>query len=336
MAVVQHPECGTVALAESDEEASVGGTGLGPRGGQHTGVDGRGPAEDLIPLETHPGDRGYNRVMKSPRGFAPAWTLVASVALLIGAFCSDAVGCPRLFVTWWRGLDRGLVMIASATLAVAALPTVRFRSRKLRGGTLTLFSLACLGPYVVAASSTYYLQAVGTLVQIVISASLVAASNHVLRLHPERNLPRLLSAIGGSGLLLSFLLPSHDGRRYECLLWKVISGGLLDDQWASAFFACCLLPYGILGIVNAIPKSEQPGRRRGVSLYSIFLLVVFPLALLREGWVEHSLNAGYEEFQSRIVSVYLRFWLLGTGYTLLLATGIAEWIGATLEPAEES
>ena len=40
MAVVQHAECGTVTLSESTQEPPVGGPAFGPRGGQHTGVDG--------------------------------------------------------------------------------------------------------------------------------------------------------------------------------------------------------------------------------------------------------------------------------------------------------
>ena len=264
--------------------------------------------------------------------FVRRWVTVASIALSIGSLCSRRLYGPRLFVTWWPEGDGGILSAVVLALAIAAWVTARLRNPLAQGVLLTVSTLAAMGIYAAGewTKPLNYFESLLLLFQILICSALVAATNHVLRRQPGRQPARILSALGGMGVLIAFL---SGGQKWERpLLWELIRSGIYGRQWATAGFATLLMLYAIFGILNAMARPPAALRRRLISVYGYGLLGLFPLALLHE-WLLTSTQWS-PELNPDTFAFLFRFWMLGTGHAVLLATGIAVWLEALSSPPE--
>jgi hypothetical protein len=175
---------------------------------------------------------------------------------------------------------------------------------------------------------------------ILIGASLVVSGNHATRLFPNRRLPRVLSGIGGVLLFVPFVLKDADmlGRRLlNCLGSESFDG----RQWGASLFAWILLILGTLGLISPFSLPPSKGRTRAISLISYLLLVAFPFALGQSWWERDgeyavlNISKGDSLYAAWLMcweerDLMLKFWLLGSGHTILLSTGIAAWIEEVL------
>ncbi len=266
----------------------------------------------------------------NPHWVIPLWIVGASIALIQGAIWSSRLGGHRLFVTWWPTQDPTSVparvaLLVPIFLAVTSLVTLRVRARLLRATVLTILTLAALTVYLaVALIAEQDTEAFVLLIQIVVGAALVAAGNRGMRLFPDRKAPRILSGIGGVGLLLAFL-GTDSGSFRSCLLHDVLGEGMFGHrQEVPALFAGLLLLYAVLGAVSPFARPSATLQFRMMSLFKYVLMFTFPIALYRQ-WVASCAWCGEDE-RAREMMFLLRFWLLGTGHTVLLAAGISSWI----------
>lgn len=261
------------------------------------------------------------------------WVLVSSIALLISAvFSSQILGRMNYFSGEPDHLR--LAVIIPTVLAVTSFAASRLRHPMMRGGILTCGPLCALGVYGAefAAFSDRDTHALAT-AQMIVGGSLIAACNHVLRQHPDRRSPKILSVIGGVGLLLSFLLDQPNSWGYRPIIWVVVDSGLFQGHWAAGVFAASVILLGVAGILNATARVPAPLRRRQVRRFCYVLLLGFPLVLAHEWWLTMS-PWTTPEYNAITVRTLLHFWLLVMGCTLLLATGIAAWLEAALAPDE--
>jgi hypothetical protein len=263
----------------------------------------------------------------SPRWFIPFWVGLASIALVAGALASSKIGGQRLFVRWWPTKDPNSIPVRAAVivpsfLALSAFVTIWIPNRLFRAVLLTLLTLGAMGVYLyIACMAVEDFESFALLIQIVVGAAFVAAGIRTMRLFPDRKLPRIMTGIGGAGLLYAFLEKGPDSHR--SLLDNLIGEGLYGYQPDAAAFGGLILLYGILGAVSPFSKPSATLQMSVSSLCKYVLLVGFPIALFRQ-WM---LSSDWPQDAMRLeeLGFLARFWLLGTGHTVLLASGLSSW-----------
>jgi len=285
-----------------------------------------------------------NQLSKSSsKWFVPMWVLVASVSLIAGALS------PSEFLGWWNALivvhmgTSGSESVGSpvpvhlcrsipAVLGVSSLVAIWIRNRKVRGAVLTLTSSIAL----VLCYGDVYLtdpeqRAVGNWIEMMVAAAMIAAGNRTMLQVSTRRLPRILAGLGGAKLFLSFLIPGDDYIK-SSILSLVVMEGVTGREWEAALFATLLLTYAILGILSPFVRKTPRLRCLVVSILGYVLLIAFPLVLYQQ-WAGTT-NGGPEPYRSLRFAFMLKFWLLGTGYTILLAVGLATWVEEALSKKE--
>jgi hypothetical protein len=275
----------------------------------------------------------------SPNWFVPMWVVVASVGLIAGALSR----CE--FMGWWYALivvhmgtngttSEGdpvpihLCRTIPATLGVCSLVALWIRNRKVRGAVLTLTAFLAL---ILCYGNVYFVgiqqRALGNWIEIMVAAAMVAAGNRTMLRVPERRLPRVLSGLGGAKLFLSFLI-SGDDYIQRSILSEIVRDGFYGRGWEVVHFGTLLLFYAILGTLNPFARRPPTIRCRVVSIIGYLLLVAFPFVLYQM-WMQMT-GRGPEPVSSYHFDFLLKFWLLSTGFTLLLAVGLATWVEEAL------
>jgi hypothetical protein len=271
----------------------------------------------------------------SPDWFVPVWGAAGAILTIVGALSRTDVSCgwgllcrsdpwpDKLPVVWGRTVPLVLGLVTLATLGIRRGPSVML---PVAGG---LFS------YLAASLYSEGRGAVLALLGMLIGASLVVAGSHETRIYPDRKLPRVLSGIGGVLLLVPFFLNDadmHGGR----IVVQLVQDSVHGRVWGVALFAWLLLALAFLGLW--LPSVQAPARRwtRAISLLSYLLLLAFPCALYQSWWEANSgyavlvVQKGEPLYAAWMANwehrdLMTKFWLLGSGHTLLLSTGIAAW-----------
>jgi hypothetical protein len=283
----------------------------------------------------------YSPMVESKKGLPPQrtsfriWVIVGALALLGGSLLgSNFYGqwtsltvfrwgdepdvIPRLL---WRGIPFVLSMIALGTLV--------HRSPKVRGAVLTIASfLALVSGLVENQISTTPSMAIQTWIEIIIGGGMVAAGNHVMKCIPGKRLPGIVAGLGGLRVFVSYFNP--DGYYSVSLFFRI--GACSASSRSALLFAWLLLVYAALGMLCPFMKSRELMRHRATSILGYVLLLLLPWVSYIEwdqvgGLREHYLGARHLKF-------VLAFWMLGTGYTVVLGSGIAIWLQAALKPSE--
>ena len=158
-----------------------------------------------------------------------------------------------------------------------------------------------------------------------LSATALAAANHVRKAHPGADAVRLLTGIGGAGTLLTLLFPWYgDGPLVASLVdaakWAF---------WGGQLCIVGLIAYGALGIA-AFRRWRKPiVLCRATSAVSRLLLLAMPgLLILALTSTLRSLGPG--ESATDVVLVVLKFFALLYGIFFLPALGLAGWMGRRL------
>jgi len=210
---------------------------------------------------------------------------------------------------------------------------------------LTVPVVTTLFSYFVASLFSDGSGAILALLGILIGASLVVSGNHASRLFPDRRLPRVLSGIGGVLLLVPFVLKDAD-RYHQRLLDSLGSESFDGRHWGAAIFAWILLIFGTLGLISPFSRPPSKARTRAISLISYLLLVAFPFALGQSWWER---DGGYavlsvakgDPLYAAWMSCWeerdlmIKFWLLGSGHTILLSTAVGAWIEEVLSTVDQ-
>jgi hypothetical protein len=279
----------------------------------------------------------------SPNWFVPFWIVVASFILIAAALSR----CE--FMGWWYALivvhmgtngttSEGdpvpihLCRTIPATLAVCSLVALWIRNRNVRGAVLTLTAffalILCYGNVCFVGTQQ---RALGNWIEIMVAAAMVAAGNRTMLQVPGRLLPRVLSGLGGAKLFLSFLI-SGDDYIQRGILSEMVRDGFNGRGLEVVLFGTLILFYAILGTVNPIARRLPTIRCRAVSVIGYLLLAAFPLVLYQM-WMDMT-GRGPEPVSSYHFAFLLKFWLLSTGFTLLLAVGLASWVEELLTKKE--
>jgi hypothetical protein len=275
--------------------------------------------------------------------FVPFWIVVASFVLIAAALAR----CE--FMGWWYALivvhmgtngttSEGdpvpihLCRTIPATLGVCSLVALWIRNRKIRGAVLTLTAFLAL---ILCYGNVYFVgtqqRALGNWIEMMVAAAMVAAGNRTMLLVPGSRLPRVLSGLGGAKLFLSFLV-SGDDYIQRSILSQIVMDGFSGRGWEIVLFGTLLLIYAILGTLNPFARRPPTIRCRAVSIIGYLLLVAFPFVLYQM-WMDMT-GRGPEPVSSYHFAFLLKFWLLSTGFTLLLAVGLASWVEELLKKRE--
>jgi hypothetical protein len=209
-------------------------------------------------------------------------------------------------------------------LGVIGLGSLGIPDRKIKGAVLTLSAAAALlAAYVDIALSQDNAWTLRSWIDMMAGAAMIAAGNHVMKQVPGRKLPAIVAAVGGVRVVASCLIPDTDF--FSRSVIYEIGGALYSgDHGVPAIFAIALLGYALIGILMPFARSSPTARTTVISVLGYLLLFFFPLVIHNE-WM--NLTGGRNtSAEDDHTSFMLKFWLLGTGYTLLLGTGAATWM----------
>lgn len=257
----------------------------------------------------------------APSRDLPFWIGLGSSALLVGAFVpleQQVLWRAGVIFHWYDDPSRTtahLLRWTPACLGALGWTFLAAFPRTLAARFLVVVAAASLAIYTLVSLVVPWRAELRLLSQLVISSALIAAGNRVARRHPEQRLPAVLAWIGAVQVVITFATwvnhPYRDILLFEITFW------LRSLDWASCAFALALLAYGILA-ASILPRLRPVRlRRAALSHAALLLLILCPLALLQH-W----------EFRGRDGAPLIKGWLLGTGHTLLLASGLAGWLEA--------
>jgi hypothetical protein len=270
----------------------------------------------------------------------PVWGAAGAILTIVGALSRTDVSCgwgalfradpwpEKLPVLWGRTVP--------LALGAVSLATVGIRRGRNSGASLTVPVAVALLSYFAASLYSEGRGAILALLGILIGASLVVSGGHATRIFPDRKLPRALAGIGSVLLSVPFFLNDADaygGRILEHLVQDTVRGGV----WGVSCFAWLLLALGGLGLCVPSTRPPSKGWTRAISLLSYLLLIAFPFALHQSWWNRNSgyavliVQKGEPLYDAWMANweyrdLMTKFWLLGTGHTILLSTGIAAWV----------
>lgn len=265
--------------------------------------------------------------MKPSRSLS-LWIGMSSAALLAGAFVPLPDYLPwRAGTTldWYQSEARfmGPAMTwAPALLGIVALTLVTLFPPSRTRRILAVVALAPPGAYTLLGLTAPRYSETLLLCQLMVGAALIAAGNRVARRFPDPRLPAVLAWIGGAQVVLGFLLWREWG--FDRSLLYELGYDLLTYSWAVAAFAFAVLGYGLLAASILPYRRPASIRRRVLSWLGCLLLLGFPVVLC-----QHTLIF-------RDSALYLKFWLLATGHTILLAASVAGWLEARSEGAGQN
>lgn len=267
------------------------------------------------------------------------WIVLASLILVVGGSTS----CD--FLGWWNALiivsmgsdgatpygspiPTHLCRSIPVALGVCSMFTLGIRNPKVRGGGVTLTAVLAL---TLGYANVYFVgnsaRALGLWIEMVLAAAMVAAGNRTMLLAPGKMLPRVLSGLGGAKLILGFLVPADD-LLHASILSRLVGNSLEGRDPEVDLFAALLLFYAIVGTVNPFARRPPKIRCRAMSLIGYLLLGAFPYVLYRD-WSGMN-GGGPEPYRTYRLAFMLKFWLLSTGFTILLAAGMSSWVAESL------
>ena len=286
---------------------------------------------------------------RPPDWFVPVWGTAGAVLTIAGALFQTDATCAWNALFWSNCLADKLPALWGNTVPLAlglvSLVTLAIRRGRTSGESLTIPVAAALLSYLAASLSSLGRGAFCALLGMLIGASLIVAGSHATRFHPDRKLPRGLAGIGGVLLSVPFFLRDadmHGNRILENLVRDSVGlVGVIGGVWSVSVFAWFLLTLGFLGL--CFPSTRPPSKiwTRAISLLAHLLLLAFPFVLYHNWWDRNSgyasmvVQPGDPLYQAWMENwayrdLMTKFWLLGSGHTILLSTGIAAWTDATL------
>jgi hypothetical protein len=300
-------------------------------------------------IPSKPGFRGTKPIInptspvplhRSPGWFVPVWVATGAILTIVGALSRTDVSCgwvallradpwpEKLPTVWGRTVPLALGLVSLATLGI--------RGGRKSGALVTVPVALSLCSYVVISLYSAGRGAILALLGILIGASLVASGSHATRIFPERRLPRALAGLGGVILFVPFILKDADmfGAR---ILENLVQESVRGDTWGVSLVAWLILALGGLGLCLPSVRPPSKGWTRAISLLSYLLLLAFPFALYQSWWDRNSgyavlvVQKGDPLYQAWMANweyrdLMAKFWLLGSGHTILLSSGIAAWV----------
>lgn len=272
----------------------------------------------------------------SPDWFFPLWVTVGCAALLAGA------AVPTNFMGYWTSIEifhwgEGnpslyLWRFNPAALAAVCLAALCLQRNTSAGAVVTVSSAVALLAALLEIHLTVKLSALWNWILMIGGAALIAAGNHTMKRVPEKRLPGIVAGIGGVRLFLSFLA---EGEYFsKSTIYRMMSIFHMEQNPEAHIFAWLLLTYSVLAILSPFVRSRPKFRCRVISLLGYVLLCLFPVALHRE-WMSLS-GWRHDSIQDRHLDFMLKFWLLGTGYVLVLSAGLATWMERHLAQRQDS
>jgi hypothetical protein len=261
------------------------------------------------------------------------WTRVWGIFLVLGSLFP--YGRPMRLIWFWQFAATGrgselLVTIPAAALGLLALVFVARGRRPWLLGPLALGLFAHAGFMAIRAQAKKesFVAMPVDLIQLAMligaATALVAAGNHLLKRTDAAPGARILSGLGGVGLIAAYVAPVDKGLPLLLVFLPARTG--LDLPYALSFL-CFLLPaaYGVVGLLAAFLRG--PGIRRFSSVSIRVLVAVIPLVPVASVYVFE----GIAIREAWMVLTWLKSCLTIFGMLGLLAVGVVVWFrpGAT-------